>query len=120
MVERVCDRWDAQRAGCAHYVYHGPDALVILQREVAQHAGLRAHHLDKALGTHLSVSVCPAHMQHDYGVVAADEVEDAGYVAQLSQTALRHLRPKAARLDKLSGVHAEADVQRAGQLPDLP
>jgi hypothetical protein len=35
MVERVLDRWDAQRAGRLHDVYYGPNALVVLQREVA-------------------------------------------------------------------------------------
>src|SRR5829696_1797911 len=44
MMERVRDRRDSQRAGCLHDSRHGPDALVVLHREVAEdradHAGV--------------------------------------------------------------------------------
>jgi len=59
-MERIRDHWDGQQAGCLPYVYHGPAALVALQREVAKDAGLRTYPLEEALGNRLTVHVFPA------------------------------------------------------------
>ena len=88
MMERVRDYWDSQRAGCLHDLRHRPDALVVLQREVAQDAGLGANRLEKADGACGSVFLGTTHVQHDHRVWAIDEVEDAGCVAQLYEAAL--------------------------------
>jgi hypothetical protein len=118
-MERIRDHWDGQQVGCLPYVYHGPAALVVLQREVAKDAGLRTYPLEEALGNRLTVHVFPAQMQHDHRVGVADGVEDAGHVTQFGQTGLSHLGPQAAGLKKLPGVHAKADVRRTSQLPDF-
>src|SRR5215212_4630241 len=108
VVERVGDRRDAQSEGRLDDLGHGPDALIVLQREVTEDAGLGAQHFDEAGGCRESVLVGPAHVEHDHRVAIADDVEDAGRVAQLEQAALRHSRPAASRLDELAGGHAQA------------
>jgi len=58
-------------------------------------------------------------VQHEHGIGIAEEIEDAGYVAQLVEATLGHPWFGATGLDELAGVDAEADAQSTGQRPGL-
>src|SRR5918998_3710305 len=101
------------------YLLPRPDALVVLQRQVAQDLLPRFQGFHEAGDGGGPVVVGAAEVEHYDGVVEAHEVEDAGGVEQLVDAAPGRLGVRAPRDDELAGVHAQADAQRTGEGAEL-